>query len=113
MILVHHNGMTAIAILKLQKAGFTEEQVEALAEYYEAGTVTESDIAGLENRLDKTRADLELAIERVRSDLERRIDATRTELELKLSGRRFSPPRQRRRRPAIAGAQRRALVPSP
>jgi hypothetical protein len=74
--------MSATAILKLQRAGFTEEQVEALAEYYEAGTATKADITGLERRLDTlkrkldtTRSDLELAIERVRLDLERKIDA--------------------------------------
>lgn len=65
--------MTAVAILKLQKAGFTDQQVEALAEFSEAGTATKSDIAGLERKLDTARSDLELAIEKVRHDLEPRI----------------------------------------
>ena len=70
----------AVAILKLQRAGFTEAQVEALAEFSEAGAATKSDIIRLEaaisdldHKLDATRSDLENKIEGVRSDLESKI----------------------------------------
>ncbi len=39
-VLVHHRAMSGIAILKLQRAGFTEQQVEALAEYFDSRTAT-------------------------------------------------------------------------
>ena len=61
--------MTAIAILRLQRAGFTEEQVEALAEFSEAGAATKSDIARLETAI----AGLDHKIDSVRSDLEAKI----------------------------------------
>ncbi len=80
--------MSGIAILKLQRAGFTEQQVEALAEYHEAGAATKSDIADLDRKLsdldrklDATRSELEIKL----SDLDRKIDATRSELEFKIA----------------------------
>jgi hypothetical protein len=72
--------MSGIAILKLQRAGFTDRQVEALAEYHEAGAATKGDIADLDRKLDTTRTDLELAIEKVR----REVDRVRHDLELKI-----------------------------
>lgn len=72
--------MSGIAILKLQRAGFTDQQVEALAEYHEAGAATKSDILGLDRKLDAVRSDLELRI----TDLDRKLDATRSDLEIKL-----------------------------
>ena len=63
--------MTAIAILRLQRAGFTEEQVEALAEFSEAGAATKSDIARLETAI---------------SGLDHKIDAVRSDLEAKIAG---------------------------
>jgi len=53
--------MTAAAILKLQRAGFTEEQVEALADYFDDQLVTKADLAAAEARL-------ETKIEQARSD---------------------------------------------
>ena len=43
--------MTAAAILKLQRAGFSEEQVEALAAYFDEQLVTKADLAAAEARL--------------------------------------------------------------
>ena len=63
--------MTAIAILRLQRAGFTEEQVEALAEFSEAGAATKSDIGRLETAI---------------SDLDHKIDSVRSDLEAKIAG---------------------------
>ncbi len=53
--------MTASAILKLQRAGFTEEQVEALATYFDEQLVTKADLAAAEARL-------ETKIEQARGD---------------------------------------------
>ncbi len=83
--------MTAIAILKLQRAGFSDEQVEALAEFTEAGVATKSDIARLEaaitaidNKIDGVRSDLEGKIDGARTDLEVKIERVRTDLEVKI-----------------------------
>jgi hypothetical protein len=53
--------MTAAAILKLQRAGFSEEQVEALAAYFDEQLVTKADLAAAEARL-------ETKIEQARGD---------------------------------------------
>ncbi|MGA8550209.1 MAG: hypothetical protein WB678_08235 [Stellaceae bacterium] len=45
-ILGHHRAMSGIAILKLQRAGFTEQQVEALAEYFDSRTATKVIVIG-------------------------------------------------------------------
>lgn len=44
--------MSATAILKLERAGFTREQVEALAEYLDDQLAKKSDLKELELRLD-------------------------------------------------------------
>ena len=48
--------MTAAAILKLQRVGFTQEQVEALAEYLDTQAATKADlreeILRIERRID-------------------------------------------------------------
>lgn len=81
--------MSGIAILKLQRAGFTEQQVEALAEYHDAGAATKGDIADLDRKLDAARSDLEAKLDAMRSDLEikiseldNKLDRTRSDLEL-------------------------------
>jgi hypothetical protein len=53
--------MTAAAILKLQRAGFSEEQVEALAAYFDEQLATKADLAAAEARL-------ETKIEQARGD---------------------------------------------
>ena len=72
--------MTAAAILKLQRAGFTEEQVEALAEYFDEQLATKADLAAAEARLNTT-------IERVRGEIELvrgEAKATEARLEIKI-----------------------------
>jgi hypothetical protein len=44
--------VSATAILKLERAGFTREQVEALAEYLDDQLAKKSDLKELELRLD-------------------------------------------------------------
>jgi len=64
--------MTASAILKLQRAGFTEEQVEALADYFDEQLATNADLAvGIDNvraELRAAEARLETKIEQARAD---------------------------------------------
>ncbi|MGD9616501.1 MAG: peptidase M23 [Alphaproteobacteria bacterium] len=74
--------MAASAILKLQRAGFSDEQVEALAEYFDEQLATKTDLtmaveAG-RTELKAAEARLEAAIEQVRGELkavELRLDA--------------------------------------
>ncbi len=65
--------MTASAILKLQRAGFTEEQVEALAEYVDEQLATKADLAGaveqVRGELNAAEARLKTTIEQVRGEL--------------------------------------------
>lgn len=76
--------MTAAAILKLQRAGFTEEQVEALAEYFDEQLATKADLtAGVDavrTELKAAEARLNATIEQVRGEI-RAVDAR---LELKI-----------------------------
>ena len=64
--------MAAAGILKLQRAGFSEQQVEALAEYFDEQMATKADLSAVEARLEATlhrvRAELETKIEQTRSD---------------------------------------------
>src|SRR4051794_27020711 len=50
--------VTATAILDLERAGFTREQVEALAKFLDTQVATKADIARLELKLAETKADL-------------------------------------------------------
>jgi hypothetical protein len=84
--------MSGIAILKLQRAGFTDEQVEALAEYHEAGAATKSDIADLQLKIEGLRSDLEIKaseldrkIEIRFSELDRKIDMVRADLQVQIA----------------------------
>lgn len=65
--------MTAAAVLKLQRAGFTEEQVQALAEYFDEQLATKADLSAAEARLNST-------IEQVRGELK----AAEARLETKI-----------------------------
>jgi hypothetical protein len=64
--------MTAAAVLKLQRAGFTEQQVQALAEYFDEQLATKADLAvGIDNvraELKAAEARLETKIEQARAD---------------------------------------------
>jgi hypothetical protein len=50
--------VTATAILDLERAGFSREQVEALAKFLDTQMATKADIARLELKLAETKADL-------------------------------------------------------
>ncbi|HEX3884313.1 MAG TPA: hypothetical protein VHW66_16775 [Stellaceae bacterium] len=65
--------MTATAILKLQRAGFTEEQVEALADYFDEQLATKGDLAlssdNIRSELKAAEARLSTTIEQVRGEI--------------------------------------------
>jgi hypothetical protein len=65
--------MTANAILKLQRAGFTEDQVEALADYFDDQLATKGDLAltseQVRNELKAAEARLTATIEQVRGEI--------------------------------------------
>jgi hypothetical protein len=60
--------MSATAILNLSKAGFTEAQVTALAEYFDSQMATKADIAELKFDIEKLRADMEVKIAEAKAD---------------------------------------------
>ena len=50
--------MSANAVLKLQKAGFTTEQVEALADFMDTQAASKADLEKTEHRLDTRIAEM-------------------------------------------------------
>jgi hypothetical protein len=65
--------MSATAILNLSKAGFTEAQVTALAEYFDSQMATKADVAELKFDIEKLRADMEVKIAEARADTIKRV----------------------------------------
>src|SRR5579885_3647703 len=63
--------MSATAVLNLSKAGFTDAQVQALAQYFDEQVATKADIEELRLEIGQVR----LEIEKVRSDLTQKIAA--------------------------------------
>jgi len=65
--------MSASAVLKLQKAGFTTEQVEALADFMDTQAASKADVAEVKSELKADlaaiKAELKADIASVRSDL--------------------------------------------
>ena len=74
--------MSATAILKLERAGFTREQVEALAEYLDDQLAKKADLKELELRLDHRIAE-------VQSRLDHRITEVESRLKLWMVGQVF------------------------
>jgi hypothetical protein len=71
--------MSASAILKLQRVGFSVEQVEALADFMDTQAASKADLEATEHRL-------ELAIAEVRADLKAEIAEVRTDLKAEIAG---------------------------
>ena len=71
--------MTAAAILKLQRAGFTEDQVEALAGYFDEQLATKADLAAAEARLDSTIEQVRGELKAVEARLETKIEQARAD----------------------------------
>src|SRR3954452_23669752 len=70
--------MTATAILDLERAGFTREQVEALARLIETQTATKADVDEVRHELTDAKAVIAVA----RTDLERQIAEVRSDLRV-------------------------------
>jgi DNA-binding transcriptional MerR regulator len=66
--------VTVTAILDLERAGFTREQVEALARLLETQTVTKADLA-------EAKAELKADLAETRTELKADLAETRTELK--------------------------------
>lgn len=65
--------MSASAILKLQKAGFTSEQVEALADFMDTQAAGKTDLERVEHKLEtqiaETRSELKAEIAAVKAEV--------------------------------------------
>ena len=69
--------MTAAAILKLQRAGFTEQQVEALPGYFDEQLATKADLAAAEARLEATLEQVRGELKAAEARLETKIEQAR------------------------------------
>lgn len=71
--------MAATAILKLQRAGFTQDQVEALAEYLDTQAVTKADLREealrIERRIDAVEHELGARIDKLAQEMNERFVA--------------------------------------
>ena len=83
--------MSASAILKLQRVGFTSEQVEALAELIDTQAASKTDLEAAEHRLDtriiETKAELKADIAELKagqSDIRATLQAAMAQQELRL-----------------------------
>ncbi len=61
--------MSASAILKLQKVGFTSEQVEALADFMDTQAASKADLEAATHKLDLKIAEVKADVAEVGSDL--------------------------------------------
>lgn len=65
--------MTAAAILRLQRAGFTQEQVDALASYFDDQLATKADLVALRHEIaadvQASEARLEAKLQASRADI--------------------------------------------
>ena len=71
--------MSASAVLKLQKAGFTIEQVEALADFMDSQAASKAD-------LNEAKAELKAEITGVRSELKADLNEAKAELKAEITG---------------------------
>lgn len=71
--------MTAAAILELQRVGFTEEQVEALANYFDDQLATKADLAAAEARLTSTVEQVRGELKTMAARLEAKIEQSRSD----------------------------------
>ncbi len=78
--------MSAAAVLKLQKAGFTTEQVEALADFMDTQVASKADLDNAVHKLElgnaALRKDLDLGNAALRKDLDLGSAALRKELDV-------------------------------
>ena len=80
-------GVSASAILKLQAAGFSVEQVTALAELIDSQASRKSDLLEVEHHLETRINDVEHRLETKIDDVEHRLEAKIDEVEHRLEAR--------------------------
>ncbi len=77
--------MSASAILKLQKVGFTAEQVEALADFMDTQAASKADLervaSGLKAELAETKAELKADIAKTKAELKADIADVRSDVK--------------------------------
>lgn len=82
-------SMSAAAILKLQAAGFSAEQVTAIAELIDSQSATRADLEATEHRLENKISDVEhrllLQLESTRNELSNKIAAVDSQLSGKIA----------------------------
>ncbi len=61
--------MSASAILKLQRVGFTAEQVEALADFMDGQAASKADLDAATHKLDRSIADVRGEVASLRADV--------------------------------------------
>jgi outer membrane murein-binding lipoprotein Lpp len=69
--------MAASAILRLQRVGFSDDQVQALAKYFDGQLATKADLAAAEARLNATIEQVRGEIKAAEARLEARIEQAR------------------------------------
>ena len=78
--------MSASAVLKLQKAGFTTEQVEALADFMDTQAASKADLTEVKNELKtdlaETRAEMKADLAETRAELKADLAELRSEVRL-------------------------------
>jgi DNA-binding transcriptional MerR regulator len=72
--------MGASAVLKLQKVGFSAEQVEALADFMDTQVASKADVEGVEHRLGARLQEVKTELEAVEHRLESRILEAKNDL---------------------------------
>lgn len=78
--------MSASAILKLQAAGFSTEQVTALAELIDTQAATKADLDAAEHKLGSKMEAIERRVDAVEHRLDSKIDAFQRQLDSKIDG---------------------------
>ena len=81
--------MSGVPAFKLVEAGFSQSQVEALAEFMQTEAARRSDLMGIEHHLDaritETKAELKAEIAEVVRRLDARISETKSELKAEIT----------------------------
>lgn len=78
--------MGASAVLKLQKVGFSVEQVEALADFMDTQVASKADVEGVEHRLGARLQEVKTELEAVEHRLGARLQEFRSEAKADVEG---------------------------
>ncbi|WP_051013740.1 hypothetical protein [Pararhodospirillum photometricum] len=116
--------MSASAILKLQRSGFTQEQVEALAEFMDTQAASKADLEAVAHRLETkitdVRNELKADIAEARTETKAGLAETKADLKAEMAAVRVDVirwvvglrPRRRKSAIFISRPARRSLTPT-